>query len=77
MSLSASTLERASGVLLLVVGARLALLANGAGTGVAVMAFGLLTVTGVVAGLIYRRRRSRDPDEGTLTPAELESPAPA
>jgi MFS family permease len=51
-------------------------LANGAGTGVAVVAFGLLTVAGVVTGLIYRRRRSRDPGGDPLTPAELEPLAP-
>jgi MFS family permease len=51
-------------------------LANGAGTGVAVVAFGLLTAAGVVAGLIYRRRRSRGPGGDPLTPAELEPLAP-
>lgn len=52
-------------------------LANGAGTGVAVVAFGLLTVAGVVTGLVYRQRRSRGPRGDPLTPAELEFPAPA
>ena len=50
-------------------------LADAAGTGLAIVSFGLLTVAGVGAGLAYGWTRHRGPREGTAAPATAEAPS--